>query len=286
MTKTRMSPRKTTAIVAMSLGLLLVAGTAVAATGSFRDVEAGSTHAEAIAWAQDNGITSGCTTEDFCPEEATNRAQMVSFLRNLAEAGVVDAETVAGMTVEDMIAAASDGNVGPQGPEGPQGPTGEPGPGVGRHYSEIVLLSSVAVSVPDAETRPSDWYTLGGYVDEQPAQAIKASRPLSRDILPEDSETLLDTIVEVHEGHEVCVRLSRVDTGEVLPGSLSCHEQPGTDEEDSHFVRLRSSFTLPETGTPEIRIEAQTTGANCPDDTNFPCLVSSLQDTVIVVKKP
>lgn len=156
--------------VAAAAGLLLSVGSvslaAAKGRGPFADVDAVDTHAADIAWLKDNGITMGCGTEaegtvNYCPEEATSRAQMASFLRRLAEAGVVDAESVSGMdlaALEEHLAFAGpqgpagaagaagsrgptgptgavgadgvdglDGDMGPAGPEGPAGPQGAPG---------------------------------------------------------------------------------------------------------------------------------------------------------------
>jgi hypothetical protein len=48
----------------------------------FDDVAPGSTHADAIAWLVDNGITEGCTSDgrSYCPTRAVTRAQMATFL--------------------------------------------------------------------------------------------------------------------------------------------------------------------------------------------------------------
>jgi S-layer homology domain len=46
----------------------------------FDDVTPGSTHARAIAAIAADGITQGCTTTLYCPEDPVTRAQMASFL--------------------------------------------------------------------------------------------------------------------------------------------------------------------------------------------------------------
>lgn len=48
--------------------------------GRFADVRAGSTHAAAIAWLVDQGITSGCGPDRFCPNDRVPRQQMATFL--------------------------------------------------------------------------------------------------------------------------------------------------------------------------------------------------------------
>jgi hypothetical protein len=46
----------------------------------FVDVPSVSTHAGAIAWLVDQGITQGCTDIRYCPDQAVTRAQMATFL--------------------------------------------------------------------------------------------------------------------------------------------------------------------------------------------------------------
>ena len=50
----------------------------------FRDVPADAYYAEPVAWAVENGITSGVDEEHFAPDAACTRAQMVTFLWRLA----------------------------------------------------------------------------------------------------------------------------------------------------------------------------------------------------------
>ena len=49
-------------------------------TGSFSDVSAGSYYAKAVAWAVENGITTGTGSGKFSPNAACTRAQSVTFL--------------------------------------------------------------------------------------------------------------------------------------------------------------------------------------------------------------
>ena len=49
-------------------------------TSSFSDVPAGSYYAKAVAWAIENGITTGMTATTFSPDAACTRAQAVTFL--------------------------------------------------------------------------------------------------------------------------------------------------------------------------------------------------------------
>jgi hypothetical protein len=109
--------------------ILLVIPGVVAAATAFRDVPADSIFANDIAWLADNGITRGCNpplNDRFCPKEAVTREQLAAFLHRLADAGVVDAATVGGLTAAELQGA--EGPEGPAGPQGKQGPEGPAGP--------------------------------------------------------------------------------------------------------------------------------------------------------------
>ncbi|MCD7711503.1 MAG: S-layer homology domain-containing protein, partial [Firmicutes bacterium] len=47
---------------------------------AFDDVAADADYAAAVAWAVENGITTGTTTETFSPNDTCTRAQIVTFL--------------------------------------------------------------------------------------------------------------------------------------------------------------------------------------------------------------
>jgi hypothetical protein len=106
-------------------------GTAAYAAHIFNDVSGDNVHADAIAWAVENGITLGCDDDgNFCPDDPTSREQMVEFLYRLSGADpdaepVVDAATVNGLTADQLRAQV--GPAGLQGPEGPEGPAGSQG---------------------------------------------------------------------------------------------------------------------------------------------------------------
>ena len=64
------------------------------ATNPFTDVPAGHYAEEAIAWAVENGITSGCSPTEFCPDDPLTRAEAVTFLhRALVGEGTVSASS-------------------------------------------------------------------------------------------------------------------------------------------------------------------------------------------------
>ncbi|MEM9464816.1 MAG: S-layer homology domain-containing protein [Actinomycetota bacterium] len=63
---------------------LVPARTSTAAVAGFGDVEAGATHAAAVAWLVDQGITVGTAPGVFSPDGVVTRAQMATFLHRFA----------------------------------------------------------------------------------------------------------------------------------------------------------------------------------------------------------
>ena len=61
------------------------------AASSFADVAAGSYYAKAVAWAIENGITTGTTTSTFSPDATCTRAQAVTFLARALKAKAASA---------------------------------------------------------------------------------------------------------------------------------------------------------------------------------------------------
>jgi len=87
--------RRLTAFV-VAMAVLIVTPLAVVATTEFTDVPTSSVHHDNIDWLKDAGVTSGCNppaNDEYCPTESVTRAQMATFMRNLAENQVVDAAT-------------------------------------------------------------------------------------------------------------------------------------------------------------------------------------------------
>ncbi|MGH9273086.1 MAG: S-layer homology domain-containing protein [Acidimicrobiales bacterium] len=86
--------------------LVGTAGVAHAAFG-FDDVNENDTHAAGIQWLVDNGITTGCDADSFCPGEPVTRAQMATFMHRLSgNSNVlpsVDAKTLDGLTGSDYV---------------------------------------------------------------------------------------------------------------------------------------------------------------------------------------
>lgn len=91
----------------LTIGALIVAlivPVAALAGARFNDVRAGQTHASSIGWVADAGVTLGCNPAGtiYCPDDPVSRAQMASFMRRLAEAGVVDAATLGGLSASEL----------------------------------------------------------------------------------------------------------------------------------------------------------------------------------------
>lgn len=80
------------ALPALTLIAILLIPVAAFAGGRFNDVSAGGTHAQSIGWVADAGITLGCNPAGtiFCPRDPVSREQMATFMKRLAEAGVVE----------------------------------------------------------------------------------------------------------------------------------------------------------------------------------------------------
>lgn len=93
-----------TAIAAAVVG----SGIAGANVGGFDDVPDDHTHAAGIGWLVDNGITSGCDADSYCPDAPVTRAQMGTFFHRLSGnaqgiAPSVDATTVDGVDSADLV---------------------------------------------------------------------------------------------------------------------------------------------------------------------------------------
>lgn len=86
--------------------LVGTAGVAHAAFG-FDDVNEGDTHAAGIQWLVDNGITTGCDADSFCPGEPVTRAQMATFMHRLSGSSnvlpSVNAETLQGLPASAFV---------------------------------------------------------------------------------------------------------------------------------------------------------------------------------------
>ena len=74
--------------------------------GSFSDVPAGSYYAKAVAWAVENGITTGTGGGKFSPDATCTRAQSVAFLFRAAEASADGTPTFADVAADAYYAEA------------------------------------------------------------------------------------------------------------------------------------------------------------------------------------
>lgn len=83
--------------------------------GPFADVAATATHADAIAWLVDEGVTEGCGGGRFCPSDIVTRDQMATFLTRALELepgdGAVFADVRAGSTHERAVGAMLDADI-------------------------------------------------------------------------------------------------------------------------------------------------------------------------------
>lgn len=80
------------AAVALVTAMVVVPTTAFAGH-DFSDVPNTHLFHNDIAWMLDNGITFGCGSTKYCPEDNVTRGQMAAFMRRLATKKVVDANT-------------------------------------------------------------------------------------------------------------------------------------------------------------------------------------------------
>lgn len=280
-------------VLAAGVGIFgLLSGVAAAAdVGPFQDVGADSAHAEAVEWAWRNAITEGCSDDEFCPGDPATRAQMVAFLKRLAEAEVVDAATVQGQTAEEL--EGEPGPVGPRGPSGAQGPPGPAGPAA-PSYSEIVFFQGNGTGGIDPYQYPDrtdEWRTNGGFASEQPEGSMLFTRPLSADLFSPGAQFEMEYIVSVPDGSTACARLYDLVADAPVPGSTACHTEDGTRDPDQleggdiSFTRLRTSVELPETGEHDLQVQFQDPDAECVDVDGVPeCYRSWLHEARLLVE--
>lgn len=81
----------------------LTVPTAVYASHRFSDVPTNHPHHDSISWLAEQGVTTGCEGDRFCPEDPVTRAQMATFMRRLATDPTVNAATLDGATVADIV---------------------------------------------------------------------------------------------------------------------------------------------------------------------------------------
>lgn len=101
--------RSVVTLIAALLALTLIPVVAWA-SHRFSDVPDSNVFHEDIGWLAESGVTLGCNppeNTEYCPKDDVTREQMAAFLRRLAVNQVVDSATVGGLTVDQIIEAAS-----------------------------------------------------------------------------------------------------------------------------------------------------------------------------------
>jgi hypothetical protein len=90
--------RRVAFLVVLGVFLSIPAGSW--ASHKFTDVADSNIFHADISWLADAGVTKGCnppSNDRFCPSDFVTREQMAAFMKRLAEARVVDADTVDGL---------------------------------------------------------------------------------------------------------------------------------------------------------------------------------------------
>lgn len=89
---------------------MVVAPLTAVATHTFTDVPNDHTFHGDITWLADADVTRGCnppTNSRYCPNDLVTRGQMAAFIKRLAENRVVDAASLEGMSLDDVLASGS-----------------------------------------------------------------------------------------------------------------------------------------------------------------------------------
>jgi hypothetical protein len=76
--------RRIVTILIVSIALLMLGATMVVASHNFSDVPTSAFYHSAVDWGVDRGITSGCGSGRFCPNDPLTRGQGMTLMRNLA----------------------------------------------------------------------------------------------------------------------------------------------------------------------------------------------------------
>lgn len=139
-------------LVATALATLLaMPGLVLASHSGFTDVSEGNVFHDDIAWLSQSGITKGCTTTQFCPNDNVTRGQMAAFLHRFSTqsgGGATDpalaAANLATAAYQDVEEAVADGYASTLGPgQGSLGCFEDPTKGgMGVHYLKASLLDA------------------------------------------------------------------------------------------------------------------------------------------------
>ncbi len=99
--------RRTALMFALAglVGALVAVPIAVYASHQFTDVPNTNPFHADIDWLADTGVTKGCSTTQYCPKDNVTREQMAAFMRRLSEGRVVDAGSLGGYPVGNLIRA-------------------------------------------------------------------------------------------------------------------------------------------------------------------------------------
>ena len=87
--------------IATILVFAVVPAVVTAATGDFEDVPTTNIFYNDIAWMADSGVTKGCSSTRFCPNDSVTRQQMAAFMHRLATNGSVDAGSLGGLSASE-----------------------------------------------------------------------------------------------------------------------------------------------------------------------------------------
>ncbi|MGH8924022.1 MAG: S-layer homology domain-containing protein [Acidimicrobiia bacterium] len=146
----RKSTRATLVAVALAT-LFAIPGLVVASHTGFVEVSGTNPFHDDIAWLSQTGITKGCATTQFCPNDNVTRGQMAAFLHRFSQQSsgsptdpLLASANLATAAYQDVEEAVADGYVSTLGPgEGSLGCFEDPTKGgMGVHYLKASLLDA------------------------------------------------------------------------------------------------------------------------------------------------
>jgi len=135
-------------------------------SGPFNDV-AGSTFEAEILWLFDQGITTGCTTSSYCPDDPVTRAQMATFLTR-----ALDLDAVSGDTFSDDNGSVHEPNV------------------------EALAASGITLGCADGLFCPDDSVSRGQMASFL-VRGIDGLDPATQDYFTDDDGTVHETNINV-----------------------------------------------------------------------------------------
>ncbi|HJR87960.1 MAG TPA: S-layer homology domain-containing protein [Acidimicrobiia bacterium] len=181
-------------VLAIAVVLVLVPLAGQAAS-RFLDVASDNPLAVDIEWLEAWGITKGCSSTEFCPNDPVTREQMAAFLHRFALSGAGGSTGAQGPIgpagsagpvgpAGPAGAMGLQGEAGPVGPQGPQGEVGPPGPaGSSTYYvssASAVIGSGLSTTEVTAVCDDGDVVVSGGFAGTvAAADSISGSEPLT-----------------------------------------------------------------------------------------------------------